>query len=1643
MYAEGERVTFIQPPEAPVFEPNEEEFKDPLAFIAKIRPFAEKIGICKIRPPPEWQPPFCVDVEKFKFTPRIQRLNELEVKTRVKLNFLDSIAKFWELQGSALKIPNVDKKPLDLYLLHKVVQEEGGFEDVTRQRKWSKVAQKMGFKQTDGRGYPMLRSHYEKILFPFDVFRSGAMTGDSLEAQARKAKSVKYEDGEYIPKTKSRMSRKTEQDFFNINDLDLENNKEFQKLRFAAPGPKMIDSKQIKQEPDFDSRQSLKIKGHYDPKSDLKEVRELTRRRPGRTTREKKQAQSFTVDDYMCQVCDRGDSEESMLLCDGCDASYHTFCLIPPLSSVPPGDWRCPRCVAQECSKPQEAYGFEQAKTVYSLREFGVMADKFKEEYFGVPAHEVPTEIVEDEFWRLVSSLDDEVVVEYGADLHTFDHGSGFPTRSNTDDPDDEKYIKSWWNLNNLPVHEKSVLGFISADISGMKIPWIYVGMCFSSFCWHIEDHWSYSINYMHWGEPKTWYGVPSHAAEKFEDCMKKAAPELFEAQPDLLHHLVTIINPNTLMNAGVPIVRTNQYAGEFVVTFPRAYHAGFNQGYNFAEAVNFCPADWLPMGRRCIDHYRSMNRCPVFSHEELICKIASNPDDLDLDLAKAVYDDMEAMVKEEVYLRVELKRKGVSEAEREAFELLPDDERQCSICKTALFFSAIVCSCRKDQMSCLYHADELCPCGIMKKSIKYRYNIDELPSMLSQLKKRADSFDNWCQDVKTILECAQEEKHEVSELKELLAEAEQNQFSSCELLDQLKSAVAEAEQCAQVATQLFVKKHKTRHSSGLSPGPKLTLSELREFVQQVDNLSCVIKEARLVTGLLNQVENFQYEATCILEDSTCDIQKLTDLVEHGQTLDIDLPELTSLKQELRGARWLEKAKAIQKSNNDITLDDLRSLIDQGMKLQKKPAEACSYNLLTTDFSVIEKPLRELKELLFKSDRWEEKAKLCLQAKPKLAVSTIVAIVREATKFKVILPNINTLKEALENVRDWAQKVERIQNDVNYPYLDVLEELVARGRPLPVRLDLLPQMESQVAAARAWKDRTSKIFVKKGSALPLFEIIAPRKEIVKSSLAVKNKKKKEREDKEKQGETEMENEPEFINLDDYVAPDPSTRLKELKEEERIEKDLISNLRKVNLQRIENECVDGPFCLCGKGIDGLMVRCCLCYDWFHSSCISLPKVVNGKPILKGQTAFDIMKDLKYMCPLCTRSRRPRLETILGLLVSLQKLPVRLPEGDALQFLIERIMKWQEKVKPVLEDKAVEPLLLTLLLKKKLSTASMSNGNSKLSTTKITFKRIVNENLEFGPGIFEKGIVGGIKNAEEKKQSEDEEMESLPVIRPREVNSSIAIEGKQAKLDVRKSEVKEVDDPLTLECEEEMTESPKSSGSREDGVTETEGSDHSALSQKPSGAQSPVDVCSVSAETTSNSVEKKPVEIGDLRKIEELLMEGDLLEVTMDETQHLWMILNSQRPLLLEDCKVMDHEYRRMLTKSNKKKKRKIEESTQRPIISSGLKKDTKEVPKKKVKKLAATTTKGDTEAKDVDVVETEDVEDSDEDCAAKPCRQPTGDEVGWVQCDPCSSWYHVACIGITAEAADAMETYVCPPCEASGKGFSVSSAVSQN
>lgn len=83
-------------------------------------------------------------------------------------------------QGSQLKIPYVEKRPLDLHALHTVVQDEGGFEICTRDRKWSNVATRMNYtisRHTKGPVASVLRQHYERLLFPYDVLMSGATIG--------------------------------------------------------------------------------------------------------------------------------------------------------------------------------------------------------------------------------------------------------------------------------------------------------------------------------------------------------------------------------------------------------------------------------------------------------------------------------------------------------------------------------------------------------------------------------------------------------------------------------------------------------------------------------------------------------------------------------------------------------------------------------------------------------------------------------------------------------------------------------------------------------------------------------------------------------------------------------------------------------------------------------------------------------------------------------------------------------------------------------------------------------------------------------------------------------------------------------------------------------------------------------------------------------------------------------------------------------------------------------------------------------------------------------------------------------------------------------------------------------------------------
>ncbi|XP_065304371.1 lysine-specific demethylase 5A-like [Dermacentor albipictus] len=1679
---------FVPPPEAPVFEPTPEEFKDPMAYIAKIRPIAEQTGICKIRPPPDWQPPFAVDVENFKFTPRVQRLNELEATTRIKLNFLDQIAKFWDLQGSRLKIPNIEKKALDLYNLYRFVHDEGGMEQVCRERKWTKVASRMGYAPMRTLG-SLLRQHYERILYPYDVFQSGANLGDVNLSED--SEDCDKKDRDYVPHgipsrqaikpPHDRSARRSKRhgkeppecvDIVAGDDVDYTSNNELRKLQFYGAGPKM---------PGYCPKGSGSTCTD-DMKDECCELKDERKPKP--------------IEQIVCHTCGRGDDEESMLLCDGCDDSYHTFCLLPPLPEIPRGDWRCPRCVAAEVRKPQEAFGFEQARREYTLQDFGEMADRFKSNYFQMPVHMISTETVEKEFWRIVAAVDEDVTVEYGADLHSVEHGSGFPTKNSDLLPGDEEYMNCGWNLNNLPVVDGSVLRHINADISGMKIPWMYVGMCFATFCWHNEDHWSYSINYLHWGEPKTWYGVPGGKAEVFEDAMRCAAPELFQAQPDLLHQLVTIMNPNILQATGVPIYRTDQNAGEFVITFPRSYHAGFNQGYNFAEAVNFAPADWLPIGRVCVSHYSMLRRFCVFSHDELVCKMAANPEHLDISLAASTYQDMLKMVETEREQRRCLLEWGITDAEREAFELLPDDERQCDYCKTTCFLSAVTCSCNGSKLVCIPHRDHLCDCPPSNHCLRYRYTLDELPVMLHRLKVRAESFDNWAIKVKAALEATEDEdKLELSELKELVQEAEEKRFPPTELLQSLTKAVQESEKTSSVAQQLLSKKVRTRNrqSQDAKYTSRLTLDELQVFYEQLCKLPCVIKESAMIRDLVDRVVDFQSSARDLLTlDEMGESWRLEKLLEAGLNLDMDLPEVPQLKQKVQQAQWLEEVQATllpqpqpqsemqseaqpQAERDPPTLDELRRLLAAGVAIPPHP--------------VSERALAELQGLLTASERWEERAKTCLQAQPRQTLAACEALADEGVAIPVHLPSLAALKDAIRRANEWGARAEALQgSESKYPYLESLENLLQKGRPIPVRLEQLPQLESQVAAAKAWKERTARTFLKKNSAYSLLEVLSPRRDIGIYQVTARGKKKRMRDgpplpEKEEPPEIKVEE-----------AKDAASIVAAFKESGAQELESMKQLRAHNLRKRLEDTGQARYCTCHNLFGGHMLQCELCKDWFHASCVPTPKprgagkAANsaggsspggGGSSSPGASVASAVpaKESKFLCPACLRSRRPRLETILSLLVSLQKLPVRLPEGEALQCLTERAMSWQDRARQALAtDELAAALAKLSVLSQKMVEQAAREKTEKIISAEL-LRAASKPELQPHLQSVAQSAFGGLRTQDKNGSGSDIEATSVPEDAVPTVAAEQEVSLSQDGLG--DGDVKPSMDDEKPPCDSYSSmEHAYSTASKNNAVCNPSPRKHARKSPLvPRQVESPVLELSTGAKA----------------RLEALLTEGDLLEVSLDETGHIWRILQATKPPRdplspfeafpeFEDYS----EASKRLEKRTKKRKVELPTATAKPRpkpklqkrapakdeagnpsttasqgvsvtadsstkAASGVKKvsrggtDAGKQPERKVRPIkkvrredsgSGGATPGDKVVKRRRVAhrprtasssaETADV--ADEVCSAPDCVQPQGEAVNWVQCDGgCEQWFHLLCVGLSMNEVKDNEDYYCPQC----------------
>ncbi|XP_026204255.1 protein Jumonji [Anabas testudineus] len=356
---------------------------------------------------------------------------------------------------------------------------------------------------------------------------------------------------------------------------------------------------------------------------------------------------------------------------------------------------------------------------------------------------------VEQEYWRIVEQRDTHVAVHCGK-VDTSTHGSGFPTGKS------EPFSKHGWNLTVLPNNSGSILRHLGA-VPGVTIPWLNIGMVFSTSCWSRDQNRLPYIDYLHTGADCIWYSVPAEEKAKLD----KVVHTLLQANGtpglEMLEKNI-MISPEVLCREGIKVYRTVQRSGQFVVCFPGAFVSKVCCGYSVSETVHFATPHWMNLGYQAAKDLKCRRIAKPFSMEKLLYQIATAESKRDNGfLLSTISNLLKDLRNIEMRQRQELYKAGLLSSARYGTHdgsLAPGDgrkkprgkwlalessERRCQICQHLCYLSMVVQE-TDNVVFCLEcalrYVEKHKSCRGLK--MMYRYDEEQINSLVNQVCGRA-----------------------------------------------------------------------------------------------------------------------------------------------------------------------------------------------------------------------------------------------------------------------------------------------------------------------------------------------------------------------------------------------------------------------------------------------------------------------------------------------------------------------------------------------------------------------------------------------------------------------------------------------------------------------------------------------------------------------------------------------------------------------------------------------------------------------------------------------------------------------------------------------------------------------------------------
>ncbi|XP_067913833.1 protein Jumonji isoform X4 [Heterodontus francisci] len=362
---------------------------------------------------------------------------------------------------------------------------------------------------------------------------------------------------------------------------------------------------------------------------------------------------------------------------------------------------------------------------------------------------------VEQEYWRAVEQKDSHVAVHSGK-VDTKAHGSGFPVGKS------EPFSRHGWNLTVLPNNSGSILRHFGA-LSGVTIPWLNIGMVFTTSCWSRDQNHLPYIDYLHTGADCIWYCIPAEEKSKLDEVVHTLLQANGTSGLDMLESNI-MISPEVLCKEGIKVCRTVQQSGQFIVCSPGAFVSKVCCGYSVSEAVHFATTQWLNMGYEAAKDLKRRYIANAFSMEKLLYLIATAESKRE---SGSTLSHISSLLKElretESRQRQQLLDAGLHSSARygshDSHLSMMDmkkkprkwlasetSERRCQICQQLCYLSMVVQE-NENVVFCLEcalrHVEKQKSCRGLK--MMYRYDEDQINNLVNQIcgKAAAKSSNN------------------------------------------------------------------------------------------------------------------------------------------------------------------------------------------------------------------------------------------------------------------------------------------------------------------------------------------------------------------------------------------------------------------------------------------------------------------------------------------------------------------------------------------------------------------------------------------------------------------------------------------------------------------------------------------------------------------------------------------------------------------------------------------------------------------------------------------------------------------------------------------------------------------------------------